>query len=375
MRFEVQDTGIGMSDAEMAPLFQAFQQADSSTTRNYGGTGLGQAISKQLAELMGGEVGVASRPAHGSTFWFTARLGLAVGATLAVQDALPPVDLSLIKGAAVLLVEDNLFNQQVARELLEHAGADVTLANNGQEAITCLLKAPLDCVLMDVQMPVMDGFEATRQIRANPAWSATPVIGLTANAGQADQARCFEAGMNDFVSKPIEPDRLLAVLAAVLTTVLVRQPGQRPPAVAARTVVARPLPAAAVSEAATGDTRVIDLAVLANIVGHQPEKIRKIALMFVSSLRDTLAELEAALAQADMVAVAALGHRAKSSARTVGALGFAELCDALEQCKLAGDNDKACAIAAQMRPLLARIAEQIEQDLNQQRSAGAFLNP
>ena len=360
MRFEVQDTGIGMSDAEMAPLFQAFQQADSSTTRNYGGTGLGLAISKQLAELMGGEVGVASRPAHGSTFWFTARLGLAVGATLAVQDALPPADLSLIKGAAVLLVEDNLFNQQVARELLEHAGADVTLANNGQEAITCLLKAPFDCVLMDVQMPVMDGFEATRQIRANPAWSATPVIGLTANAGQADQARCFEAGMNDFVSKPIEPDRLLAVLAAVL----VQQPGQRPPAVAASPAAARPLPAVAVSEAAAGADRVIDLAVLANIVGHQPETIRKIALMFVSAMHDTLAELEAALAQADMVAVAALGHRAKSSARTVGAMGFAELCEALEQCKAAADDDQACAIVAQMQPLLVRLAEQIDQELN-----------
>ena len=186
------------------------------------------------------------------------------------------------------------------------------------------------------------------------------MIGLTANAGQADQTRCFDAGMNDFVSKPIEPDRLLAVLAAWL----VQQPGPSPPAVAASTVAARPLPAAAVSGAAAGDERVINLAVLANIVGHQPEKIRKFALMFVSAMHDTLAELEAALAQADMVAVAALGHRAKSSARTVGAPGFAELCQALEQCKLAGAFDQACAIVAQMQPLLARIAKQIDQELN-----------
>ncbi len=231
VRFEVQDTGIGMSEAEMAQLFQPFQQVDTSITRNYGGTGLGLAICKQLAELMGGEVGVESRLAQGSTFWFTARLSRGVGKTVPVQEVLPPVDLSLIQGAAVLLVEDNLFNQQVAREMLEQAGAVVTLANNGQEALACLLKDRFDCVLMDVQMPVMDGLEATRQIRANPAWSSTRVIGLTANAGKEDQAHCLEAGMNDFVSKPIEPDQLLAVLATWLTP----QPGQSQPAHAAST--------------------------------------------------------------------------------------------------------------------------------------------
>ena len=366
VRIEVQDTGIGMSEAEMARLFKAFQQADNSTTRNYGGTGLGLAISKQLAELMGGEVGVESQPDQGSTFWFTARLGLAVGKMLPVQEA-PPVDLGLIKGAAVLLVEDNLFNQQVARELLEQAGAAVTLANNGQEAIDWLLKAPFDCVLMDVQMPVMDGLEATRQIRANPALSSNRVIGLTANAGPEDQAGCFEAGMNDFVSKPIDPDRLLAVLAASLA----RQPGQGQPAHAASTAAAwplpsaRPVPPAVIDDAAVGDASVIDLAVLAKTLGHNPEKIRKIALMFASSIHGTLAEVAAALEHADMVRVAALGHRDKSSARTVGAMGFADLCQALEQCNRAEDYDKARGIFAQMQPLLARISGQIDKELNE----------
>ncbi len=361
VRFEVQDTGIGMSEAEVADLFRAFHQADASTTRTYGGTGLGLAISKQLAALMGGEVGVESRPAQGSTFWFTARLGRGTDQAAMAQEARPPVDLSLIKGAAVLLVEDNLFNQQVARELLEEAGAAVTLADNGQEAIDWLLQAHCDCVLMDIQMPVMDGLEATRQIRANPALSSTPVIGLTANAGQEDQAHCFQAGMNDVVSKPFEPDRLLAVLA----TWLAQQPGQSQPAHAASTAAARPLPPVAVSEAAAGDASVIDLAVLANIVSPNPEKIRKYALMFVSSTHDTLAEVEATLAHADMVGVAALGHRAKSSARMVGAMGFADLCQALEQCTQAGDYDKACGIVAQMQPLLARISEQIDKEFNE----------
>ena len=342
VRFEVQDTGIGMSQAVLAQLFQVFHQADNSTTRTYGGTGLGLAISKQLAELMGGEVGVQSRPGQGSTFWFTARLSRGTDKAAPVQETLLPVDLSLIKGSAVLLVEDNFFNQQVAFEMLEDAGAVVTLANNGQQALDCLLKARFDCVLMDIQMPVMDGLEATRQIRANPALSCIPVIGLSANAGKEDQARCFDAGMNDFVSKPFEPERLLAVLA----TSLAQQHGtggQSQPADAAS---------------------VIDLAVLAKTVGQKPEKIAKFARMFVASMHDTLSEIEAALAQANMVRVAALGHRAKSSARTVGAIGFADLCQALEQCKQAGDYDQACGIACQMGPLLARISEQIDRELN-----------
>ena len=365
VRFEVQDSGIGMSEAEMAHLFQAFHQADTSTTRYYGGTGLGLAISKQLAELMGGEVGLESQPGHGSTFWFTVRLARSTDKPVSVQEAPPPVDLSLIKGAAVLLVEDNLFNQQVTRELLEQAGAAVTIANNGQEALDWLLKDRFDCVLMDVQMPVMDGLAASRQIRANPALSSTPVIGLTANARQEDQARCFEAGMNDFVSKPYEPDRLLAVLAAWLT----QQLGQSQPAHAASTVAAQPLTLAAINDAAAGDDSVIDLAVLAKTVGHNPEKIRKYALMFVSSMHDTLAEVEAMLASADMMRVAALGHREKSSARAVGAMGFADLCQALEQCKRPVDYDKGCGIVAQMRPLVARISKQIDKELNEQRSS------
>jgi signal transduction histidine kinase/CheY-like chemotaxis protein/HPt (histidine-containing phosphotransfer) domain-containing protein len=360
VRFEVQDTGIGMSEVAVAQLFHPFQQADTSTTRKYGGTGLGLAISKQLAELMGGEVGVESQPDVGSTFWFTARLSLGTDMALPVQEA-PPVDLSLIKGAAILLVDDNLFNQQVAREILEEAGAIVTLADNGHEAIGWLLEARFDCVLMDVQMPVMDGLEATRKIRANPALSSTPVIGLTANAGQEDRMSCFDAGMNDFVSKPFEPDRLLAVLAASLA----QQPGQSQPAHAASTAVDLPPPPAAVSEAAAGDAGGIDLAVLAKTVSHNPEKIRKYALMFVSSMHDTLAEVAATLSQADMMAVAALGHRAKSSAKTVGAMGFADLCQRLEQCKHAEDYDKACGIVAQMQPLLERISEQIDRELNE----------
>jgi len=221
VRFEVQDQGIGMTDDEVAQLFQSFHQADTSTTRRYGGTGLGLVISQQLAELMGGSVGVESRRGEGSTFWFTARLAKPVHILAqvgdALHDAVQPEVLDSIRGASILLVEDNIFSQQVGQELLEDSGATVCVANNGKEAIDLLLKERFDCVLMDVQMPVMDGYETTRLIRAHPKLSGTLVIAMTANAGRDDQQRCMDAGMDEFVTKPVAPRLLFSMLAKWLS--------------------------------------------------------------------------------------------------------------------------------------------------------------
>ena len=189
VRFEVQDTGIGISDEDKARLFQPFQQMDTSTTRNYGGTGLGLAISKQLVEMMEeGRVGVDSIPGQGSTFWFTVRLGKGSKShpseiSKRLPD-FPSVILATINRTRILLAEDNLFNQQVATEFLENVGATVCVAKNGNEVMDLLHKEHFDCVLMDIQMPLMDGFEATRLIRANPALAEMPVIAMTANASR-----------------------------------------------------------------------------------------------------------------------------------------------------------------------------------------------
>ncbi|MET0319361.1 MAG: response regulator, partial [Duganella sp.] len=217
VRFEVEDQGIGMSGDEMAQLFQSFHQADTSTTRRYGGTGLGLVISQQLAELMGGSVGVDSEPGVGSMFWFTARLAKPVHILAPLDDTLQPEMLDCIKGSSILLVEDNIFSQQVGQELLEDCGATVCVANNGKEAIDLLLKERFDCVLMDVQMPVMDGYETTRLIRAHPKLSGTLVIAMTANAGRDDQQRCMAAGMDEFVTKPVAPRLLFAMLSKWLS--------------------------------------------------------------------------------------------------------------------------------------------------------------
>jgi signal transduction histidine kinase len=212
VRFEVQDRGIGIAEEARDGLFQVFQQADESTTRKYGGTGLGLAISRQLAGLMGGEVGVQSKFGQGSTFWFTVRL--AVGDASAATIAAPlPADSKALAGMRILLAEDNPVNQFVATAMLEQVGALVCVAADGEAALDLLHREPFDCVLMDVQMPRMDGLEATRRIRGDPALARIPVVAMTAYAWNDGRQACLDAGMDDFVSKPVQPAFLYDKLA------------------------------------------------------------------------------------------------------------------------------------------------------------------
>lgn len=213
LHFEVSDQGIGMTQAQIERLFNPFQQADTSTTRQYGGTGLGLAISKKLIELCGGEINVRSTPGQGSSFRFVVPLAYASGKITDIPVEKPDTD--VLKGMRILLVEDNPVNQLVTRKILEIAGIQVTVACDGKVALEHLKKEPTDCVLMDLQMPVLDGFETTRRIRQDPALAPTVVIAMTANAASEDRRRCLEAGMNDFITKPIRPRALYDALIAI----------------------------------------------------------------------------------------------------------------------------------------------------------------
>ncbi|WP_157270813.1 CHASE domain-containing protein [Azohydromonas aeria] len=220
VRFSVEDTGVGIRPEQVPRLFQAFEQAEASTTREHGGTGLGLAITRRLAELMGGSAGAQPRQGGGSVFWFTAWLqrGTAAGQpapALAQADALPWLRR---RGARVLLAEDNAVNREIALVLLRNAGLEVDVAENGQQALERLQQRHCDLVLMDMQMPVMDGLQATHALRALPGFERLPVLALTANAFDEDRAACLAAGMNDFVSKPVEPLALYATLAKWLSS-------------------------------------------------------------------------------------------------------------------------------------------------------------
>jgi len=218
LRCEVEDTGIGISNEDQKRLFTAFEQADNSTTRKYGGTGLGLAICKRLIQLMGGEIGVDSVPGRGSTFWFTVLLGKAADAF----PALAPHRLecetaearikACFTGASVLLAEDEPINQEIAKGLLETVGLVVHLAEDGLEAVTLAMINHYALILMDMQMPHMNGVDATKAIRADSQNATTPILAMTANVFEENRQSCLAAGMDDHIAKPIEVDRLFETL-------------------------------------------------------------------------------------------------------------------------------------------------------------------
>jgi signal transduction histidine kinase/ActR/RegA family two-component response regulator len=243
IRVEVSDTGIGIPDSRVDKLFKSFSQVDTSTTRRFGGTGLGLAISKRLTELMGGEMGVTSVEGQGSTFWFTFRVGVGqrrdapatlIRATAAAPETSPNANAapataapntpapvvatpakSTLKGLRVLVAEDNEMNQFVTEQLLMQQGCIATIVENGALAVDAVRNGHFDLVLMDCQMPEMDGLAATRAIRAIRATTAAhrlPIIALTADAVSGDREKCLEAGMDDYVSKPIDSKLLFAAI-------------------------------------------------------------------------------------------------------------------------------------------------------------------
>jgi hemerythrin-like metal-binding protein len=215
IRFTVEDTGIGIAAEQQGRLFELFEQADGSTTRRYGGTGLGLAINRHLAELLGGEVGLASQPDVGSSFWATVRLrrGQVHGAPAAASDGSDgeAADAQLAarhRGKRVLIAEDNELNRVLMREILAECALELAFATNGREAVEMVARQDFDLILMDMQMPEMDGVQATMHIRQLPRGASLPIIAMTGNAFGEDREACFAAGMNDYLSKPVLPENI-----------------------------------------------------------------------------------------------------------------------------------------------------------------------
>jgi two-component system, sensor histidine kinase and response regulator len=345
LEFRISDTGIGLHPQQIGQIFEAHTHADGATTRPFGGMGLGLAIAKRLVEKMGGSIWVTSTPGIGSTFYFSAQYTRAEAPSAAAAEEAPVTPAGArprLRNVRILVVEDNRFNQQIALEFLEAAGAHVTLAENGAHALRCLGSDPaFDAVLMDVQMPVMDGHEATRRIRSNPALSELPVIALTANTTAADRLACSKAGMNDFEAKPIDPERLYATIARWLPNRQVDSGRHVMPSVAAAP--------------STG----VDRTALARLVNFDPVKIRRFALKFVENSRATLVEMQSTSKHSDLIALGRLAHRLKSSAATVGAEAFSTLCKDLEG--ICQKNDT--ALAAQLVRELASALEGVNSEL------------
>ncbi len=219
VRFEVEDSGIGIRPDALARLFNAFEQADISTTRRYGGTGLGLAITRRLAERMGGEVGVESVPGAGSTFWFSARLKKCVEPITAAATSEGDAEMLIHQyhaGRRILVVDDEPINREVAQIILQDVDLVVDTADDGVMALAMARTTAYAAIFMDMQMPHMGGLDATREIRQLPGHARTPIIAMTANAFVEDKKSCLDAGMTDFLVKPFKPDDLFVMLLRAL---------------------------------------------------------------------------------------------------------------------------------------------------------------
>lgn len=367
VRFAVKDTGIGMSAEQCARLFQPFEQADSSTTRRFGGTGLGLAISRRLVELMHGSLSVESTLGQGACFRFEVLLKRR-GALPHTQDALPgtsaqatlpdPVESLLARlrqrgPARILLVEDNPINQEVARALLEDAGLIIDVAHDGHQAVEMNASGRYAMILMDLQMPVMDGLEATQHIRADPRFASTPpIVAMTASAFDEDRQRCLAIGMNDHVAKPIDPLRLYEAVLRWLGTaaegVGIAAPdagGVEPVRMASALQVLRLQPGLDVDAG---------LAVLRN----KPETYLRLLRRFCTSHRDDAAAMRTLWRSNDPQKAKLLAHTLKGVAGNLGLTEVRAHTELIESCLRGGsDSDGVMAAIAALETQLHSVCD------------------
>jgi PAS domain S-box-containing protein len=358
-RFEVEDTGIGIPESARGRLLDPFSQADASTTRRFGGTGLGLAICRQLVELMGGTLDFGSVLGEGSTFWFEVPLPAVdvqrpPAGEATPQTLHPAADSGVKPGARLLLAEDADINQEVAVALLGGLGYSIDVVSNGVEALEAVQREHYDAVLMDCLMPVMDGYEATGHIRRlDAAVRHIPIIALTASAMSGDRERCLAAGMDDYVSKPLELDVLAAALARV-------RPGRAPkPAPGADPAVpTAPAPAAAPEDV------VVRLRDLQSRIS--PEAFTRVCAAFFSQAPSLVDALRGAVRAGDLELTRSLAHKLKGSMASVGAIRLSRIAAEMEQAE--GGRDAARRLAeltdrldeeyARVRVLVAEVAPQ-----------------
>ncbi len=378
---EVQDPGIGMSTEQLQGLFEPFHQADASTSRRFGGTGLGLAICRKIADLMGAQVGVRSTPGAGSTFWFEARmpwgaLQALTPSPVVAQDMDGPWE-DTLRGVRVLVVDDNALNLTVAAELLQAVGALVLLAHEGGKALDVLSRAPVDCVLMDMQMPVMDGMETTRRIRTTLGLRDLPVVAMTANARREDEATCLAAGMDGFLTKPVVPATLYATVARC-----VRRDGGTGTAAARPAAASLPMQSpvdqggrgrSGRGDAEAAEPPVFDPAPLTALARGRAQTLQALTGAFRQVTSRTLPELEQALSAGDGQALKALGHRMKSSSAALGAMALAQACHELES--RMSENPADMDRAAELVKRIAALAPQVEAALEDLQTAWAQATP
>jgi signal transduction histidine kinase/HPt (histidine-containing phosphotransfer) domain-containing protein len=321
LHFTVSDTGIGISADKVEIIFESFIQADGSTTRKYGGTGLGLTISKQLVNMMGGKIWVESELGKGSTFHFTARFELGLKEATEVLDT---KDLHIQKAPrqlSILIAEDNPVNQKVAATMLEKRGHSVFVASNGRESLETLDNEHIDLILMDVQMPEMDGFEATQLIRDREKGNGghIPIVAMTAHAMKGDRERCLAAGMDSYISKPIRAEQLFTVIQNLANRSQDKKKEGTPPSKHGTQLA----------------EDIFDLSKAMSAVAGDRVLFEEVANLFLEDAADKIAKLREGVVRGDASVVAQAAHTLKGS---VGYFGAKRTLDAVHRLELIGKN-------------------------------------
>ncbi len=363
LRFSITDTGIGISAKAIPHLFDTFTQADDSTTREFGGTGLGLAICKRLTKMMDGDIWVESQVNKGSRFIFTAMFG--VGQTEKnVLPAKKPIQTKQLQGARILLVEDNLINQQIAREIMENIGLVLDIANNGEEAVAVVNTVQFEAVLMDIQMPIMDGYEATRLIREKQ--SELPIIAMTAHAMSGDKEKCLAVGMNDYITKPIDETVLWHTLGKWI---------------APREQIPMTFKPQKVEELLPDELPGIDIAAgLKRLLGNS-ELYHKLLRHFYRDYQDVSKKINEALQKGDFKTARYLVHTIKGTAGNLSIDNLHQASQALEIGLKAGDEIEATLfkefeeVMATVMKTLASLNDGSEEDCCCEKTDYALLMP
>ncbi len=332
IQFCVTDTGIGISESDTQRILAPFTQVDETIGRRFGGTGLGLTICQRLLALMDSELNITSTLHVGSQFCFKLRLDISDASALTLDDKergtdlINSADLKTVSGLHILIVEDNVFNQDLIQEFLDFAAITYRVANNGTEALAALAQEDFDLVLMDIQMPVMDGYTATREIKRQPRYAKLPIIALSAGVTQEEQENCLAAGMIDFIEKPIVSAKLISIIC---NHVGPKESSRKPK---------DPLqePSDSLIES-TDPASVLDLSYLKKMVGTDPAKLIYWLDYFVETALENTTELRAAVHSGHALAASNVAHKLKSSAYSVGAKQFGSLCADIEQAGKADD--------------------------------------
>jgi CheY-like chemotaxis protein/HPt (histidine-containing phosphotransfer) domain-containing protein len=338
LTISVSDTGMGIPPEKIAAIFEKFTQADGTVSRRYGGTGLGLTITKMLAGLQNGKVWVESEVGCGSTFYVTLEFESS-DAPLPEreQPAEPPVlsnPYTTEQAPYILVVEDNMVNQKVIATILRKKGFRVRIASHGGEALEALGLEDFALILMDVQMPVLDGLETTRLIRRDPKWVSIPILAMTAHALHGDREKCLQAGMDSYISKPVNPGHLISTIQAFLTTGSKR-------ASALMISDGRPAP--------------IDEALAERLLDHSPQLMKSMVSLFLELAPERIQKLQSAAILKDADTLRRQAEELKKAAERIAATGIANCAGEIERNATAGDPESAIVRLERLESEIARL--------------------